>query len=150
MSDDIITAGKPLPRIVKVEPLEARKVRITWQSGDNNVVDLAPAMQSRRLYIPLRGDDALFSRVMVSEYGDAIEWPGEDLEFSAVWLESLPSVEFSNTDFRAAMDQLGTSLEGMAAALEISRRLVADYRKDKPIPRHIAFATRYMVEHQVK
>jgi hypothetical protein len=38
----------------------------------------------------------------------------------------------------------------MAAALEISRRLVADYRKDKPIPRHIALATRYLIEHHVK
>ncbi|GAC1045900.1 hypothetical protein [Rhizobium sp. No.120] len=33
-------------------------------------------------------------------------------------------------------------------ALDISRRLVADYRKDKPIPRHIAFATRYLVDQQ--
>jgi len=48
------------------------------------------------------------------------------------------------------MDELGNSLDGMAAALQISRRLVADYRKDKPIPRHIAFATRYMLEHRVK
>ncbi|MFB9952628.1 hypothetical protein ACFFP0_27600 [Rhizobium puerariae] len=42
------------------------------------------------------------------------------------------------------------SLEGMASALEISRRLVADYRKDKPIPRHVALATRYLVEHRGK
>ena len=36
-----------------------------------------------------------------------------------------------------------------ALALDISRRLVADYRKDKPIPRHIAFATRYLVDQHV-
>ena len=35
----------------------------------------------------------------------------------------------------------------LASTLEISRRLVADYRKAKPIPRHIALATRYLVEH---
>jgi len=41
------------------------------------------------------------------------------------------------------------SLDGMAIALDISRRQVASYRKDKPIPRHIALAARYLVEHQL-
>ncbi|MDM9626193.1 DUF2442 domain-containing protein [Rhizobium sp. S152] len=146
--DEVISVGKPLPRISGVEPLDARNIRITWQTGETVTLDLAPALQSRRIYIPLRGDDLLFRQVAVNEYGDGIEWPVEDLEFSAAWLESLPSIEFSNADFRTAMERLGHSLEGMATALQISRRLVADYRKDKPIPRHIAFATRYMLEHQ--
>ncbi|WP_112940999.1 MULTISPECIES: DUF2442 domain-containing protein [unclassified Rhizobium] len=148
--DDMIVVGEPLPRIAAVEPLDARNVRIDWASGETVVLDLAPALQSRRIYIPLRADDTLFSRVSVNEDGDGIEWPGEDLEFSAAWLASLPPIEFSNADFRAAMDELGNSLDGMAAALQISRRLVADYRKDKPIPRHIAFATRYMLEYRLK
>lgn len=149
MHDEVISVGRPLPRIARVEPLDERNIRVTWRSGEVVTLDLAPALQSRRIFIPLRDDDALFRRVAVNEYGDGIEWPAQDLEFSAAWLESLPSIEFSNADFRAAMDTLGHSLEGMAAALQISRRLVADYRKDKPIPRHIAFATRYMLEHQL-
>ncbi|MGK6314990.1 DUF2442 domain-containing protein [Neorhizobium sp. DT-125] len=137
-----------MPRIAEATPLDGRKVRIVWDSGEAKIVDLAPALESRRIYIPLRQDDALFTRMAVSEDRNALEWPGEDLEFSAVWLAALPSVTFDNRDFRNAMEKLGMSLDGMASALEISRRLVADYRKDKPIPRHVALATRYLVEHQ--
>jgi len=44
------------------------------------------------------------------------------------------------------MDALQMSLDGMAARLGIARRLVADYRKDKPIPKTVALATRYLLE----
>ncbi|CDZ30463.1 DUF2442 domain-containing protein [Neorhizobium galegae] len=147
---EIVTVGGPLPRIVDAELLDGRKVRIVWEDGETKVVDLAPALESRRIYIPLRHDDELFRQMRVSEYRNALEWPGEDLEFSAVWLAALPSITFDNGDFRNAMDELGMTLDGMASALEISRRLVADYRKNKPIPRHVALATRYLVEHQGK
>jgi hypothetical protein len=145
MKDDLISVGSPIPRIAKAERLEKRLVRITWKSGDVTVLDLAPALLSRRVYIPLRDDDELFASFQVDEYGTALEWPG-DIDFSALWLSKLPSVEFDNEAFREAMDDLGMTLEGMAAALDISRRQVADYRKAKPIPRNVAFATRYLVE----
>ena len=147
MNDDIISVGSPLPRLVKAEALDGRRVRVVWRDGTSKVVDLGPVLESRRIFIPLRQDDALFRTLAVSEEGDAVVWPGDDLECSAVWIEALPSDDFENADFRAAMDQLGMSLDGMAAALEVSRRLVASYRKDKPIPRHIGLATRYLVEH---
>jgi hypothetical protein len=147
--DEIVSVGAPLPRIGSAEPLDGRKVLITWRNGETKTVDLAPALASRRIYMPLRSDDALFQSLHVSEFGDAIEWDG-GLDFSASWLERLPSVGFTNADFRAAMSELGLSLEGMAAALEISRRLVAEYRKDKPIPHHIALATQYLAMRQAR
>lgn len=147
--DDITSVGDPLPRIAEATPLDERKVRVTFDNGVTKVVDLAPALTSRRVYIPLRNDDALFQTLRVSEYRNAIEWDG-GLDFSAIWLDMLPALDFDNEDFRAAMDDLRLSLDGMAAQLEISRRMVASYRKDKPIPRHIALATRYLVEHGVK
>lgn len=146
MNADIVVAGAPLPRIEAATPLDERKVAIVWRGGGTKTVDLAPALNSRRIYIPLRDDDDLFRTLRVSEYGDAIEWDG-GLDFSAVWIDRLPSLDFDNAAFRNAMYRLGLSLDGMAAQLEISRRLVADYRKDKPIPRHIALATRYLIEH---
>ncbi|MCM2291446.1 DUF2442 domain-containing protein [Allorhizobium sp. BGMRC 0089] len=145
MHNDLISVGTPLPRISKAEWIEKRLVRITWKTGKTSAVDLAPALLSRRVYMSLRDDDALFAKLRVDEYGTCIEWPG-GLDFSALWLSKLPSVEFDNASFRDAMDDLGMTLEGMAAALEISRRQVADYRKEKPIPRNIAYATRYLVE----
>lgn len=145
--DEVITVGAPLPRIKDAIALDDRKVRVTFDDGRTKTVDLAPALESRRVYIPLRDDDLLFRSFQIGEYRNSIEW-NDELDFSAVWLDALPSIEFSNDDFRKAMDDLGMTLEGMASALEISRRLVADYRKHKPIPRHISLATRYLVEHQ--
>jgi len=144
MNDEIISVGSPLPRIARAEPLEKKLVRITWNSGKVQVVDLAPALLSRRVFIPLRKDDKLFRTMRVDEYGTAIEWDG-GLDFSALWLSKLPSIEFDNQAFRDAMEDLGMTLEGMAAALEISRRQVAEYRKNKPIPKSVAYATRYLV-----
>ncbi|MGH2343107.1 DUF2442 domain-containing protein [Segnochrobactraceae bacterium EtOH-i3] len=146
-ADDVISVGAPLPDLIEATPLAGRLVYIRFASGVEKTVDLAPALASRRIFIPLREDDALFRKMTISPWADALTWPGPDLEFPADWLEDLPPATFSNTEFRDAMDRLGLSLDGMAAALEISRRLVADYRKDKPIPRHIALATRYLVEH---
>lgn len=145
--DEFISVGSPLPQIAEATPLDGRRVHVRFTSGDEKTVDLAPALASRRIFIPLREDDALFRQMTIGAFGTALEWPGPDLEFSAVWLDDLPPATFSNAEFRDAMDRLGFSLDGMAAALEISRRLVADYRKAKPIPRHIALATRYLVEH---
>jgi hypothetical protein len=142
---DRIAVGAPLPRIAGAVPLDGRKIKVLWKSGRTSVVDLAPALASRKVYIPLRTNDDLFRTLRVGEYGNAIEWDG-DIGFSALWLSRLPEAEFSNADFRQAMDQLDVTLDGMAAMLDISRRKVADYRSDDPIPKHIAYATRYLVE----
>lgn len=142
--DDVVSAGAPLPRLARAEALDGRKVALTWRNGDTRTVDLAPVLASRRIFIPLRGDDALFRTLRVSEFGDAIEWEG-GLDLSAVWLDRLPDAGFTNAAFRDAMAGLGLSLEGMASALGISRRLVAEYRKDKPIPRHIGLATQFLL-----
>ena len=144
MSDDIVRAGTSLPEITSAKVLSGRVIEVTWRDGGNKVVDLRPALASRRIYMPLREDDELFNTLKISEYGDAVEW-SNGLDFSAVWLSQLPPASFGNAEFRDAMDRLELSLDGMAAALEISRRQIADFRKDKPIPRHIALATRYLL-----
>jgi len=40
-------------------------------------------------------------------------------------------------------------LDGMAARLGVARRLIADYRKDKPIPKVVALATRQLLSTQL-
>lgn len=144
--NDVITVGPPLPRITAATPLDGRRLSVRFRDGREKIVDLAPALASRRIFIPLRTDDTLFRSLRVSEFGDAVEWSG-DLDFSAVWLDRLPPVGMANAEFRVIMGDLGLTLDGMAAALEISRRLVADYRSEKPIPAHIALAVRYLKEH---
>ncbi|SDO53394.1 Protein of unknown function [Phyllobacterium sp. OV277] len=149
MDDDIISVGAPLPRIDEAIALNERKVQIRWRTGETQIIDTMPALASKRIFITLRTNDALFLTLKVNEDGNAIEWE-DGAELSAIWLERLAPAMFDNGQFREAMDELGMSLDGMAAALEISRRLIADFRKDKPIPRHIALATRYLVEHNRK
>ncbi|MGR9231896.1 hypothetical protein ACU8NU_10060 [Rhizobium leguminosarum] len=92
------------------------------------------------------GEDGSIEQRSVEDRERSIAELTGGIDFSALWLSKLPSVEFDNESFRDAMDALGMTLEGMAAALDISKRQVADYRKAKPIPRNVAYATRYLVE----
>lgn len=145
--DEIITVGERLIDIVKAEPLQERRILVTWDTGETDIVDIMPALASRVIFLALRTDDALFHTLKVNEYGNAIEWD-DGAELTAIWIRRMVPADFDNGEFRAAMETLGLSLDGMAAALEISRRQIASYRKDKPIPRHIALATKYLVEHR--
>jgi len=149
MENEIIIVGELLPRISSVHLLDARQVRIDWAGGVSRVVDLMPALASHRAFIALRSDDGLFQTVQVNADGNALEW-ADGSELSAEWVERLPSCVMANSEFRAAMNDLQMSLDGMAAALQISRRMIAEYKKDKPIPRHIAYATRYLARHQAE
>jgi len=51
-----------------------------------------------------------------------------------------------NREFRNLMDDLHLSVEALSVTLGLSRRLIADYRRDKSIPKHIALALRYLAE----
>ena len=145
MDSDVIAVGKPIPRITAVKPLDGRRVAVTWEGSSTQVVDLTPALFSHRAFVRLRSDDRLFREVRVSEYRDCLEWP-DGSELPATWIEELADPPLDNAEFREAMDRLHMSLDGMAARLGVARRLIADYRKDKPIPKHIALATRYLLE----
>jgi hypothetical protein len=145
-ADDWIVVGKPLPRIEQAEPLSGRNVRLLWRGrSEPTVVDIAPALANLRIFKRLRTDDGLFRQLAVNEDGNALEWP-DGAELSAVWIERLAEAALDNAQFREAMDEMHMSLDGMAAHLGVSRRLIADYRKDKPIPRLVALATRYLLE----
>ncbi len=124
-------------------------MEVVWANGDVQTIDLTPAIVGHRHFVRLRNDPGMLSLVAVGEFGDALVWPtGEEL--SAVWLEELAPASLDNAEFRQAMDELQFSLDGMAARLGVARRLIADYRKDKPIPPSIAMATRYLVERHRK
>lgn len=135
----------PLPRIDAAEPLEGRQVRVVWRDGTSQVVDISPALASRRVFLRLRTDDQLFRTLRVNEDGNAIEWD-DGAELTAMWIERLAPSSLKNEEFRDAMDQLGFTLDGMASRLGLSRRLIASYRKDKPIPETVGLAVRYLID----
>ena len=147
--DDIDEEEAPLPRIAKAAPLDGRRVAVTWRGGGSDVIDVTPALSSKRIFMRLRTDDELFLTLKVNEDGNAIEW-ADGAELTAIWLERLAPSTIGNDEFRDAMDDLGFSLEGMAARLGLSRRLIADYRKDKPIPQTVGLAVLYLIDQQRK
>jgi hypothetical protein len=139
----------PLPRISSVEALDGRKIRVGWQDGTSQVVDIGPALASKRVFLQLRTDDELFRTARVNEEGVAVEWD-DGAELTAMWIERLVPTSLRNEEFRDAMDQLGFTLDGMASRLGLSRRLIANYRKDKPIPETVGLAVRYLIDKQRK
>jgi hypothetical protein len=148
MNDDLDDEA-PLPRIESAAALDGRRIMVVWRGGGREIVDVAPALASKRIFIQLRTDDALFHSLRVNEEGNAIEW-ADGAELTAIWIERLAPSTIGNDEFRLAMDELGFSLNGMAARLGLSRRLIADYRKDKPIPQTVGLAMRYLIDQQRK
>jgi hypothetical protein len=146
MSDnERIIVGRRLPRIAAASLVEERVIEVEWSDGSTQKIDTSPAILGHRHFVRLREDFAKFAQFQVSETSDSLVWP-EGEELSAVWLEELAPVSLDNAGFRDAMDELRFSLDGMAARLGVGRRLIAEYRKDKPIPPAIAMATRFLVE----
>ena len=143
---ELVGTGVPLPRIDKLEVLNGRRVRVEWLSGECHEVDLSPALLSHRAFVRLRTDEGLFRTAKKDEFGDAIVWD-DGSELSATWVYELAEPDMlSNDEFRSAMETLHMSLDGMAVRLGIARRLVAEYRKDRPIPRTVSLATRHLME----
>ena len=64
--------------------------------------------------------------------------------FSVGHLELRELLVMDAVEFRIIMRDLSATLDTMAEVLGVARRLIAGYRKDKPIPRHIALAARML------
>ena len=62
----------------------------------------------------------------------------------ATAVERLATDVMSNDDFAGFLTRNNLSLDAAAGQLGISRRLVAYYAKNRPIPRYIALACRYI------
>lgn len=144
---DFVEVGGAMPVIRRAEHVGGYIVRVEWHDGREEEIDLGPAILSHRAFVSLRNDPSTFSKFIVRDRGDSLVWPGGQ-ELSADWVQELAPRALDNEEFRNAMTQLHLSLDGMAARLGIARRLVADYRKDRPIPTTVALATRYLLEHQ--
>lgn len=145
--DDFVEVGGPMPAIRRAEPMNGYVIRVEWDDGREEEIDVAPAILSHRAFVALRDNPAAFAAFKVRDRGDSLMWT-DGQELSADWIQELAPKELGNKEFREAMTQLRLSLDGMAARLGIARRLVADYRKDRPIPKTVALATRYLLEHQ--
>ena len=118
---------------------------IRWEKGEQSRVDVSGLVETYRVYEPLRRSPELFKRVQVGEYGTDLCWPNEvDMAADTLWrLAQEQSGQTMSADaFRHWRERKAYTLDVAAAALGLSRRMVAYYEQGaKPIPRVVALAT---------
>ena len=137
------------PRIEAVEAERPFRVRVHWAgNAETDRVDLKALVHRLKGLAPLR-DPKLFKQVRVKDWGWAIEWRvrGQEIDIGAdtLWKlaleqngDAMPTEKFR--EWRAGRK---LSLSGAAAALGLSRRMVAYYDQGaKPIPKYVWLATK--------
>jgi DNA-binding XRE family transcriptional regulator len=142
-----IMPKKTLPRIASVAAgKKPMTLHIRWEKGEESRVDVSGLVKTFRVYEPLRGAPDLFRRVQVGEYGTDVCWPGGiDMAADTLWrlAQEQSGLTMSPDAFKHWRERKAYTLDTAAAALGLSRRMVAYYEKGaKPIPRVVALATR--------
>ena len=141
---DIIVVGEALPRLAAVRPLDGRRIAVKWANGSRagatEEVDLAPVIMTLRFYAPLRDDPHLFGTVELVDDGHTLVWGDGRIDMAATTVERLAREGMTNADFRAFLRRHRLTLDGAGAALGLSRRQIAYYAKDRPVPRLVALA----------
>jgi len=138
---------KTLPRIVAVASGDKpMTLRIRWDKGDESLVDVSGMIETFRVYEPLRHSPDLFRQARVGEHGADIVWSDDiDMAADTLWrlAQEQAGITLSPDAFRHWRERHAYTLDTAAAALGISRRMVAYYEQGKkPIPRVVALATR--------
>jgi hypothetical protein len=144
-----VRVGDPMPRLASVAHHDGMEVAVSWRSGlragKADVVDLAPAIMTYKVYRPLRDDPGLFKSVHLTADGTAIAWGADDtIDMAATTVELLAEETMTSSDFRAWLERHALTYEAAAAQLGISRRLVGYYAGKRSVPRYIALACRYL------
>jgi len=137
---------KSLPRIINVSTTATQNnLRISWKNGEESIIDVSELIDTFRVYAPLRQSPDLFNQVRVGEYGADIVWSDEiDMSADSLWrlAQEQSGKTISASAFRKWRENKSYTLDDAAAALGISRRMVAYYdHGEKPIPRIVALAT---------
>lgn len=139
---------KTLPRITAVtaDKTGPLTLRVSWDKGGENRVDVSSLVGTFRAYEPLRHSPELFDRVRVGEHGTDVVWSDDiDMAADTLWrlAQEQAGVTMSPEAFRHWRERRAYTLDSAANALGLSRRMVAYYEQgSKPIPRVVALATR--------
>jgi DNA-binding transcriptional regulator YiaG len=138
---------KVLPRIVAVTAdRRPFTLRIRWDKGGENRVDVSGLVEAFRVYEPLRRSPEMFAHVRVGEQGADVVWTNEiDMSADTLWrlAQEQAGATMSPEAFRRWRERKAYTLDAAARALGVSRRMVAYYEQgEKPIPRVVALATR--------
>ena len=139
-----IDTGLAMARVAEIRALEDCRLEVTWADGARkgkvDIVDLAPALGSYRVYQPLRNDADLFATAHAIEDGYVVAWDGVDLEMSAELLEQLAEETMTPKEFALFLKRNGLTQQAAAAILGRSRRQIGYYLSPGPVPRVLALA----------
>ncbi len=127
--------------ILSAKATTPSRLMLEWSDGERVELDMARHLRGKSMR-PLR-DASEFSRVVVGEWGHAVEWPsGVELGAEFLWLETLSATGHQDTrEFLEWRLRHGLSLSRTAEALGLSRRMVAYYSNgEKPVPKSILLA----------
>ena len=143
-ADEIVETGIPLPRMAEVRAVTPLTLLVTWaegaRAGRTDRVDLAPVVETFRIFRPLRKNEALFATARLGDDGDTVVWAGDNLEMHAETIELLAEQTMSPQDFVAFLKRNRLTQDAAAAILGYSRRQIGYFTTTGPIPRVVALA----------
>lgn len=141
------------PKITDVQAAEGSRLTIRWEDGSTSEHDLAPVIAAKQWAAPLR-DPAVFSRVVVTQDGHEVTWPGTGIDFSAdgLWEDihppQVPAAKWmSAAQFRAWLTEMGFTWDAAAQALNVVRNTVGNYLAGRQeIPKTVWLACMQLAE----
>jgi hypothetical protein len=142
--NEFIDSSIPTPRISNIRVGDDYHLEITWANGEragrSDYVDLSPAINSYKLYRPLRNNESLFATARLIHDGYAVEWGTHEIDMSADTLEIFATETISPAEFAGFLKRNNLTQQAAAMMLGRSRRQIGYYLNPGPVPRIVALA----------
>lgn len=128
----------------RVTAIRQGRLSLTFADDASFEVDLSEVIENHPTLSRLR-DPSVFAQAEPDEWHRGVVFAGDDnLALASDNLRAMAieqSGEFSHQQLLTWMDHHGMTLDAAAAALDVSRRMLAYYRSgSKPIPRTVGLA----------
>ena len=143
-ASEIEDTGVSQPRISEIRALRDFRLWLVWAAGSRpghtDSVDLAPVINTYKLYRPLRNNDELFQTARLVDSGNVVEWGDGSIGMSAELIEDIANESMTPHDFAGFLRRNDLTQEAAAALLGYSRRQIGNFVSVGPIPRVVALA----------
>jgi len=141
---EIEDTGVPLPRISEIRALPDLRLSIVWAEGSRtgraDTVDLAPLINTYKLYRPLRSNEELFQTAHLVDDGNVVAWGDGKVDMAAELIEEIAKEAMTPQDFASFLRRNDLTQEAAAALLGYSPRQIGNFASTGPIPRLVALA----------
>ena len=143
-ASEIKNTGSPPPRMSEIQAIPDFRLAIVWAEGSRRgrteLVDLAPVINTYKLFRPLRNNDELFQTARLVDDGNVVVWDDGRIDMSAELIEEIANETMTPQDFANFLQSNGLTQEAAAALLGYSRRQIGTFVSVGPIPRVVALA----------